>query len=371
MSFISVVLPLSSLIYALLLMRIRGLWTKDLPNSKPSTPIDFSVIIPARNEAKNISPCIESILKNEYHLGRFEIIVIDDQSEDSTFALASKFSRENVRVLRSNVTPGFPKNGFKKWALDQAIRKAKYDHIVTIDADCKVEKKWLEKISLCFGNQRIRFTTGPVQLLGDSSFIEQFQALDNMGMMAVTKAGIESQAWVLANGANMAFVKEDYLNYSKSDNTKNIASGDDMFLAQYIQREHGVSAIAFPKSQAASVFTPSEKSWPSFISQRLRWASKNNKYASLGLNALMGYVWIYCLLTLVLLFISPLVSICALLFKALCDTIYLSSLSSFFKNKIGSLNIFFLSPFHTLYVAIFGFASLLPIKYTWKGRKVK
>ena len=44
----------------------------------------FTVIIPARNEASNIKACVDSILIQDYPVDAFEIIVIDDFSEDDT-----------------------------------------------------------------------------------------------------------------------------------------------------------------------------------------------------------------------------------------------------------------------------------------------
>ena len=47
----------------------------------------FTVIIPARNEAANIKTCVESVLAQDYPADAFEIIVIDDFSDDDRLLL--------------------------------------------------------------------------------------------------------------------------------------------------------------------------------------------------------------------------------------------------------------------------------------------
>ncbi len=75
--------------YAILIIYYRQSWNTDkdirppvVKNSENTTLV--SVIIAARNEEKNIGPCIESILKQTYPTNLFEIIVVDDHSIDST-----------------------------------------------------------------------------------------------------------------------------------------------------------------------------------------------------------------------------------------------------------------------------------------------
>src|SRR5690606_7468225 len=68
-------------------------------NSDLSNPQKLlSVLIPARNEEKNIEKCIRSLVIQDY--SNKEIIVLDDNSTDKTYALASSFSKSSVRVLK-------------------------------------------------------------------------------------------------------------------------------------------------------------------------------------------------------------------------------------------------------------------------------
>ncbi|MEN9702477.1 MAG: hypothetical protein RIR55_1819, partial [Bacteroidota bacterium] len=81
-------------IYALLLLAYRYWFSKLKPFESTQVHTEFTrftVVIPARNEAPNIKACIDSILTQDYPKEHFEIIVIDDFSEDDTAFLVKAF----------------------------------------------------------------------------------------------------------------------------------------------------------------------------------------------------------------------------------------------------------------------------------------
>ena len=86
MTSILLALPWAGIIAFLLLIvkpvrRLINITSLD-PERAPSV----GVIIPARNEAENIEECLASLTKSRYP--NFEIIVVDDRSEDGTAELA-------------------------------------------------------------------------------------------------------------------------------------------------------------------------------------------------------------------------------------------------------------------------------------------
>lgn len=88
-----------------------------------------SVIIPARNEEKFISPCLDSLLLNDYPKDFLEILVVDGMSEDRTREIAARYAAEHSRIrLFDNpkkITPT---------ALNIGIKEAKGDYIMRVDA---------------------------------------------------------------------------------------------------------------------------------------------------------------------------------------------------------------------------------------------
>jgi chlorobactene glucosyltransferase len=93
-----------------------------------------SVIVPARNEALNIVACLESVVASEYP--DFEVIVVDDRSDDGTGELAR--SVPAGRAERLVVIDGTPlPDGWlgKPWACQQGVEAARGDLLLFTDAD--------------------------------------------------------------------------------------------------------------------------------------------------------------------------------------------------------------------------------------------
>ena len=99
-----------TIMYAVILMAYRYWFGKmrvfqlnQIEQVRPEqSNTQFTVIIPARNEAANIKACVESILNQEYPTDAFEIIVIDDFSEDDTAFIVQALSQQSpqVRLLK-------------------------------------------------------------------------------------------------------------------------------------------------------------------------------------------------------------------------------------------------------------------------------
>lgn len=93
-----------------------------------------SVVVPARNEARNIERCVRSLGQSDYD--DFEIVVVDDQSSDGTGELARGVGPGRAQSLR--VVEGQPlPTGWtgKPWACQQGFRQARGDLLLFTDAD--------------------------------------------------------------------------------------------------------------------------------------------------------------------------------------------------------------------------------------------
>lgn len=115
-------------------IRLRD--SRSIDEFEAESPADaplVSVIIPARNEARNIERCVRSVLATNYP--DLEVLVVDDQSEDDTGEIATKVQRGDPRVLVFT-TPPLPRGWFgKQWACWTGISKARGDIYCFTDAD--------------------------------------------------------------------------------------------------------------------------------------------------------------------------------------------------------------------------------------------
>lgn len=106
-------------------------------NISKSTP-KVSIILPARNEEGFIGKCLESLLEQDYE--NYEIIVIDDSSEDSTGKIISEFAKKNSKIIHVSAKPKPEGWMGKNWACMEGYRKASGELLLFTDADTKHSK---------------------------------------------------------------------------------------------------------------------------------------------------------------------------------------------------------------------------------------
>jgi chlorobactene glucosyltransferase len=98
----------------------------------PNGPL-VSILIPARNEEKNISKCVYSLLNQDYR--NLELIVLDDSSSDATLQILESMTNEfsNLRIIKGEALP----EGWlgKHWACHQLASEAKGEILLFTDAD--------------------------------------------------------------------------------------------------------------------------------------------------------------------------------------------------------------------------------------------
>jgi chlorobactene glucosyltransferase len=105
----------------------------DESDAAPTDPPFVSVIVPARNESRNIARCLSSILSSTYP--NLEVIVVDDASTDGTGDIARKLSTRDPRA-RVVVNPPLPESWFgKQWACATGAKLARGEILLFTDAD--------------------------------------------------------------------------------------------------------------------------------------------------------------------------------------------------------------------------------------------
>jgi poly-beta-1,6-N-acetyl-D-glucosamine synthase len=98
----------------------------------------ISIVVPAYNEEKTITKCIESLLNLEYP--NYETIIVDDGSTDKTY-------QEAIKIKNANLTVIHQENTGKPRALNKGIKHSTGEIILTVDADTTLDKQALKKNS--------------------------------------------------------------------------------------------------------------------------------------------------------------------------------------------------------------------------------
>ena len=147
-------------LYALLIFFYWHAWKKlKAYAAAPITDKRFlSVIVPARNEEKNIPFLLNALSQQTYPKGMFEIIVVDDFSEDNTAEIVKKFSLSNLILIQPVVSSELSS---KKRAIEAGIKESKGELIIATDADCIPGKNWLEAINDFYATNDAAFIAAP------------------------------------------------------------------------------------------------------------------------------------------------------------------------------------------------------------------
>jgi len=366
--------------YTLLMMVYKAGWARQAAYLIPPAyePITFiSVIIPARNEAANIGACIASVLAQKYPAELFEIIVVDDHSNDGTADVVKSFKAANVHciALADHMPTGEKVTAFKKAAITAGISQSKGGLIVTTDADCIAPHTWLINLAAIYEQQQPEMIVAPVIYAADSSIVQVFQLIDFMSMQGITGAAHKLHLGNMCNGANLAFRKIAFYDVGGYEGISHLASGDDYLLMMKINKKFP-GGISYLKSADAIISTSPQPGWGSFLQQRIRWASKSGKYNDSRLTGILVLVYLYnvslaviaiaCIFQPVLLW--PL--LLSLAVKIIVEYIFLRPVAKFFKKEWVLLYFPFLQPLHVLYIVLAGFMGFIG-SYKWKGREVK
>jgi cellulose synthase/poly-beta-1,6-N-acetylglucosamine synthase-like glycosyltransferase len=385
------------LIYAGLIIYYRQSWVSILDfrfqilDFKPATKI--SIIIPARNEAQNIDACLVSIVSQSYPKHLFEILVVDDHSTDNTAAIILNYQLQNVKLISlKDFMAANEINAYKKKAIEIAIQHSTGELIITTDADCIAPQNWLQTIAAFYQQKQPDLIVMPVAILpspfGEGlgvRFIEIFQALDFMTLQGITGASVHKKFHSMCNGANLAYTKKAFNVVGGFKGIDTIASGDDMLLMHKIYQQNPDS-IAYLKSASVIVQTAPVKTIGEFFNQRIRWASKADKYEDKRIFGVLLMVYLFnCLLVvipIIALFNNNKRSILHITYstfdlwllllalKTVIELLFLFPAAKFFSKQILLWWFPLMQPFHIVYTVIAGWLGKFG-NYKWKGRNVK
>lgn len=375
------------IIYAALIIYYAVSWNS-IPAFRPQPStlhLTISVIIPARNEAGNIGRCLDSIVRQSYASSLYEVIVVDDHSTDNTAAIVKSYAAKNVRLISlQNEMNGNNINAYKKKAIEIAIARCSGELIITTDADCMVPENWLQTIAAFYQQTNAAFIAMPVVYTTSNRPVEIFQALDFMTLQGITGASVYKKTHSMCNGANLAYTRKAFSAVNGFKGIDNIASGDDMLLMHKIYQQYP-DKVFFLKSREVIVQTAPMKTIKDFFNQRIRWASKADKYDDKRIFAVLLLVYLFNVLLLLMPVVSTIKNyqlsiinhhfsliqlwLALVLCKTIIELIFLFPVASFFNKR--NLLWFFppAQPFHILYTVIAGWLGKFG-SYQWKERKV-
>lgn len=354
----------SMIIYAFFVERWRATWlkTKNEAHCNPSGKTSISVLVAARNEEKNISNLLQSLLNQTYR-GQYEIIVVNDNSTDETAEIIRQ-----TAILHDIIKPASSTGIGKKRAIEDAVALSSYNLLVTTDADCTHNPNWLATIAYAYETQKPQMLIAPVKMKAQDTLWSKIFELEFMALQLSTAATALMQNPIMCNGANLAFEKDTY---RQADTQLEYASGDDMFLMIETIKKGG--KIIYLKNQNATVVTTAPSRLLTYLRQRSRWLRKSQGYhhRPIQLTALIMLIgnaaWPIALASAIIFedTISTTAALALLSAKAAIDYRLLASGADFFEIRVKKITFILLELLYPLMVATIGVTTLFRNKRKW------
>lgn len=337
----------------------------------------FSVVIPFRNEDENLPVLLKSIQSLNYPLELFEVILVDDNSEDESVDIIKKIlkdfegAQQDIKIISNIRTSNSP----KKDAISTAIKVAKNEWIITTDADCLLPKLWLDSFDESIQKTHAICIAAPVTYFKKNNFLNRFQLLDILSLQGATIGGFGIKIPFLCNGANFAYKKQLFEEVNGFEGNTDNASGDDIFLLEKAVKKYP-DQVHYLKCKHAIVFTKAQPTWETLLHQRVRWAAKTSAYNNwfskiTGLIVLLMNALVISLGLLTIFGAFNLKTFIYLIIIKFNIDFFLIYKSALFFNQRSVLRSFIVGfliyPVFSVYVA---FVSVFS-NYKWKGRTFK
>jgi cellulose synthase/poly-beta-1,6-N-acetylglucosamine synthase-like glycosyltransferase len=372
MTIIEVLAYFLGLLYALqTILLLRG-WRKKIKiqESKTSSALRFSILVAFRNEEKNLGMLCSNLNALNYPRELFEIILVNDHSEDAGEAVIRNILEADIHYSILNLHH----NKGKKKALELGIQSAKFDWIVCTDADCHIPNQWLQLFSQAQASSNKVMWCGRVYFSEKSNW-DKLLAHEFSSIIGVGGATIQSGIPTMCNGANLAYLKKAYQEVGGYSDNERIASGDDEFLMHKLYKKYP-NGIGFLNHPQHTVFTQAPQTLHAFIQQRLRWASKWQHYQ----HPFSRYFAVFTLILQSSLLIMPVLSLSGLLswhstglvwvLKLLSDSVFIHTIRKDFERSLNLFILLCLEVVYPGYVLFIGVISRFSA-YEWKERKIK
>jgi len=229
-----------------------------------------SVVVCYKNEANHIVQTIRAVLNQKYPL--FEVIAMNDFSADGSKNLVEEIT--DVRLRCFNVKENRPG---KKQAVEEAVRVARYNHILLTDADCvPCSDQWIQHMVSGFEvASHPEVVLGFAPLYARKNFLTHFQRYETiltaMQYVSYALSGIP----YMGVGRNLMYTKGIFLRSGGMKDLMITASGDDDLLVSKMSPQTNVGVVLHPES---FVFSKGKKSWKAFLLQKTRHISTSVYY---------------------------------------------------------------------------------------------
>lgn len=249
--------------------------TSHIPEETKNLP-GVSVVVCAHNEEINLKSYLHTLLNQDYPT--FEVIVVDDESEDNTYTILEQYRQQSNRLYHTFVPRGARVISSKKLALSIGIKAAKYNYILLTDADCRPESRyWIREMMGGFQNEKTEI------VLGFSPYFETKGLLNHIICYDTLFSGLQYMGMArcghpyMGVGRNLAYRKETFFSNHGFQGLLNERAGDDDLLVNKIANRSNTSVVCNPN---ALTWSSPKRTWYEWIHQKRRHLSVSPRYST-------------------------------------------------------------------------------------------
>ena len=357
------ILVITSIIILLLVnvLIIFSLKRMNQKSKKETDYVNISVIIAARNEAENIPDLIKSLKDLDYPEKLFEIIIVDDNSNDGTLDMLNNYSNSSnnlsVFSLEKDLASG------KRNALSIGISKSKYKNIMITDADCRPEKNWLKSYSEFFSND-FNFLFGVASFYQHKDIVNKISCFENLRNSILSFSMALIGLPYSAAARSFGFTKTAFDSIGGYTGTIDTISGDDdLLLREAVKKNKKIGVVT---NNNSAVYSESKRNLVEYFQQKARHTQTSFFYL-IKHKLLLGF-WhllnLFFLFSPILMIINPLFGI---LFpsKLIMDLAIVKSFQKKFGYKFAVYDVLYLQIIYELFLIVH-FINARFSKVQWK-----
>lgn len=249
---------------------LRAPEPSDAPDTEP-----VSVLVCAHNELENLRRLLPLLLQQDYPAG-FEIVLVDDRSEDDTFLYVQQLTQyyPHVRLVTVTRTP----DGLspKKYALTLGIKTARHPRMLFTDADCiPATNQWIRYMQRGF-SQPADMVLGYSAYAPEPGFLNKLIRFETF----LTGAQYLSFAWrgspYMGVGRNLAYTRQVFHSTKGfASHIRSLGGDDDLLVQDAVAKGARVVVVAEP---GAHTLSEPARTWRAWWRQKRRHLSAGRQY---------------------------------------------------------------------------------------------
>ncbi|WP_413668758.1 glycosyltransferase [Mucilaginibacter sp. Mucisp86] len=353
-------------LYYLVSRHTRLAGYKPAEGPPPQVMIPVSVIISARNEARNLQENLPSILEQNYT--DFEVVVINDCSYDASDEVLEEMQKRYSRLKVVTITEHDRFKTGKKFALTLGIKASKNEYLLFTDADCKpASENWISRMAA-------NFTSGVQIVLGYSPYYKAGGFINTFTRFETIKTATNYLSSALTGdpymgiGRNLAYTKTLFFSAKGFASHMHVISGDDdLFVNQHATPDNTVVEL----SPESFMFTEAKTTFKSWFKQKKRHMGvgklyKNQHRRMLSFDAVSGFIFYILLILFLILGYEPLLALGLCVFRLILQ---IAIYNRIFK-KLNGKDLLWYLPFfdilYYMYLNVFGLIGTFLKTTQWK-----